>query len=40
MILDARDVAADPVATIELPVRIPNGFHGNWVRDTVTPPPA
>jgi len=40
VILDAADIAADPVATIQLPVRIPNGFHGNWVRDEVTPPPS
>lgn len=38
VILNAQDVAADPIATIQLPVRVPNGFHGNWVRDTVTPP--
>ncbi|MEM7094173.1 MAG: carotenoid oxygenase family protein [Actinomycetota bacterium] len=38
VILDAQDLAADAVATIQLPVRIPIGFHGNWVRDTVTPP--
>lgn len=37
VILDARDVAADPVATIPLPARVPFGFHGNWVRDAVTP---
>ena len=36
----AADLAAEPVATIQLPVRIPNGFHGNWVRDSVTPPPS
>lgn len=40
VILEASDLAADPVATIQLPVRIPNGFHGNWVRDSVTPPPS
>ena len=29
-ILDARDFAAAPVATIRLPHRVPPGFHGNW----------
>ena len=40
VILDARDIAAPEVARIELPARIPHGFHGNWVRDSITPPPA
>jgi carotenoid cleavage dioxygenase len=31
VILDAQDFTGDPVATIELPVRVPFGFHGNWV---------
>jgi carotenoid cleavage dioxygenase len=30
-ILDARDVAGEPIATIRIPHRIPYGFHGNWV---------
>ncbi|GAA3135590.1 carotenoid oxygenase family protein [Streptosporangium carneum] len=30
-ILDAADLAAAPVAEIHLPVRVPAGFHGNWV---------
>jgi len=33
VILDARDFAGDPVATIELPGRVPFGFHGNWLAD-------
>ncbi len=33
VILDATDIAGDPVATIELPQRVPHGFHGNWVAD-------
>lgn len=39
VILDATDMSTE-VARIELPARVPHGFHGNWVRDTVTPPPA
>ena len=30
-ILDATQVSAPPVAKIELPVRVPQGFHGVWV---------
>ena len=30
-VLDARDIAGEPVATVKLPHRIPYGFHGNWV---------
>lgn len=33
VILDARDFAAPPVATIGLPQRVPFGYHGNWVAD-------
>ncbi|MEU9137422.1 carotenoid oxygenase family protein [Streptomyces sp. NPDC048404] len=33
VILDAGDLAADPVATIHLPARVPYGFHGNWLAD-------
>jgi len=32
-ILDAEDLAGDPQAVIELPQRVPAGFHGNWVPD-------
>jgi len=31
VVLDARDVAAGPVATVELPTRVPYGFHAAWV---------
>jgi carotenoid cleavage dioxygenase len=33
VILEARDFAAPPIATIHLPVRVPFGFHGNWIPD-------
>lgn len=39
VILDAADIAGPEVARIELPTRIPFGFHGNWIRDSITPPP-
>ncbi|MCF3100268.1 carotenoid oxygenase family protein [Streptomyces roseoverticillatus] len=33
VILDADDLAAEPVATVHLPQRVPYGFHGNWLAD-------
>jgi carotenoid cleavage dioxygenase-like enzyme len=33
VILEAQDFAAPPIATIHLPVRVPFGFHGNWIPD-------
>ena len=31
VIVDASDFAGRPVATIALPQRVPQGFHGNWI---------
>jgi carotenoid cleavage dioxygenase-like enzyme len=31
VVLDASDVAKPPVAVVPLPVRVPLGFHGNWI---------
>ncbi|MFD0690519.1 carotenoid oxygenase family protein [Actinomadura fibrosa] len=33
LVLDATDVAAGPVATVELPRGVPTGFHGSWLPD-------
>ena len=30
-ILDAANIADDPIAQIHLPVRVPAGFHGSWI---------
>ncbi|WP_018655321.1 carotenoid oxygenase family protein [Actinomadura flavalba] len=35
VILSAQDFTARPLATVHLPVRVPIGFHGSWVPDTV-----
>lgn len=32
-VLDASNMAADPVARVHLPRRVPAGFHGSWVSD-------
>ena len=29
-ILDAMNINKEPLAVVQLPQRIPNGFHGNW----------
>lgn len=31
VVLDAHDIAAGPVASVQLPQRVPFGFHGNWM---------
>ena len=33
IIVDASKPAAEPVARVHLPVRVPAGFHGSWVAD-------
>lgn len=35
-VFDAMDVATGPVATVDLPVRVPYGFHGLWVPEGAT----
>ena len=39
VILDAQDFTNEPVAIIRLPVRVPFGFHGNWIADGDDLPP-
>ncbi|HIL79944.1 MAG TPA: carotenoid oxygenase, partial [Myxococcales bacterium] len=34
VILHAQDFLGTPLATIDLTVRVPFGFHGNWVPDS------
>lgn len=31
IVIDAADFTGAPVATVHLPVRVPFGFHGNWI---------
>jgi carotenoid cleavage dioxygenase len=33
VILNAQDFTAPPIAVIDLPTRVPFGFHGNWIPD-------
>lgn len=32
-VFNADDITGEPVAVVHLPVRVPNGFHGNWIAD-------
>ena len=36
VILDAQDFSRPALAEVHLPVRVPYGFHGNWVSDSIT----
>jgi carotenoid cleavage dioxygenase len=31
LIIDGADFGGPPMATVQLPVRVPNGYHGSWV---------
>lgn len=33
VVLSAGDLAAEPLASVHVPARVPNGFHGNWFAD-------
>ena len=33
LILNAQDRLGEPVARIQIPARVPAGFHGNWIGD-------
>lgn len=35
VLLDGQDFSGKPACTIQLPNRVPFGFHGNWVADPV-----
>ena len=34
VIIDAQDLSRPPLAQVKLPVRVPYGFHGNWIADS------
>jgi carotenoid cleavage dioxygenase len=34
VIINAQNFSAPPVATVELPFRVPYGAHGNWIADS------
>ncbi len=31
LVFDALHVSAGPIASVAIPHRVPNGFHGNWI---------
>lgn len=33
VVIDARDVASEPVARVLIPQRVPYGFHGAWIEE-------
>ena len=33
VVIDAADFSGKPVARVQLPQRVPHGFHGNWITD-------
>jgi carotenoid cleavage dioxygenase len=33
LVLDATDLTKEPIATVELPHRVPGGIHGSWIPD-------
>ena len=35
VILDAKDMSKPPVARVHLPQRVPFGFHGSWIDDSI-----
>ena len=35
VVLDATDISGSPVATVTLPQRVPFGFHGSWIPDSL-----
>ena len=34
VIVDASNMAADPIARVHLPARVPAGFHGSWIANS------
>lgn len=38
MIVDAKTMAAEPVAVVKLPNRVPYGFHAIFMSEVITTP--